>query len=60
LSGLYYLVFGVYAPFTHAWHSAVPVSGTGQLLRNVYDGVLGGTLVVFNHFRQAEYEAGSL
>ncbi len=53
VAGLYYLLFEVYAPFTHAWHAAVPSAGTRHLLRNVYEGVLGGTMaqfVVFNHF----------
>jgi hypothetical protein len=53
VAGLYYLVFEVYAPFTHAWHTAVPSGGTRHLVRNVYEGVLGGTMaqfVVFNHF----------
>ena len=51
--GLYYLLFELYAPFTRAWHHAVTDNGTRHLLRNVYEGVLGGTLaqlVVFNHY----------
>jgi len=51
--GLYYLLFEVYAPLTRAWHTAVASNSTRHLLRNVYEGVLGGTLVqfvVFNHF----------
>jgi len=53
VAGLYYLLFEVYAPFTHAWHAVVPSPGTRHLVRNVYEGVLGGTMaqfVVFNHF----------
>jgi len=61
--GLYYLLFEVYAPFTHAWHAVVPGDGTRHLLRNVYEGVLGGTLVqfvVFNHFAKRRTTVGRL
>ena len=61
--GLYYLVFEVYPPITHAWHSAVPGSSTRHLPRNVYEGVLGGTLaqfVVFNHFARRRAKRGPL
>ncbi len=61
--GLYYLLFEVYAPITHAWHSVVPSNSTRHLLRNVYEGVLGGTLaqfVVFNHFARRRARLGRL
>lgn len=61
--GLYYLLFEVYTPFTHAWHTAVQSNGTRHLLRNVYEGVLGGTLVqfvVFNHFAKRRQKLSRL
>jgi hypothetical protein len=61
--GLYYLVFEVYPPFTRAWHTAVASNSTRHLLRNVYEGVLGGTLVqfvVFNHFAKRRVKLGWL
>ena len=68
--GLYYLLFEVVHPVKHAWDTLLttqsahvlgrPLLSTGHwnldrhLVRNVFEGVLGGTLaqlVVFNHFR---------
>jgi len=61
--GLYYVLFELYAPFTRAWHTVVPSDSTRHLLRNVYEGVLGGTLVqfvVFNHFARRRTKLGWL
>ncbi len=61
--GLYYLLFETYAPLTHLWHRTVPSNSTRHLLRNVYEGVLGGTLaqlVVFNHFAKRRTELNAL
>jgi hypothetical protein len=58
--GGYYLLFEVYRPFTDTWHAAVSDNGTRHLLRNVYEGVLGGTLaqlVVWNHYSKTRSEA---
>ncbi len=61
--GLYYLLFETWAPITHVWHGTVADSGTRHMLRNVYEGVLGGTLaqfVVFNHFAKRRTKLGWL
>ncbi len=60
---LYYLLFETWAPITHLWHDTVADNGTRHMLRNVYEGVLGGTLaqfVVFNHFAKRRTKLGWL
>jgi len=61
--GLYYLLFETWRPITDLWHHAVPANSTRHLLRNVYEGVLGGTLaqfVVFNHYAKRRTKLSGL
>jgi hypothetical protein len=59
---LYYFLFGAdgaffwgyHAPLNDWWHQTVPDDVTRHMLRNVYEGVLGGTLgqlIVFNRYK---------
>lgn len=59
---LYYFLFGAdgaffwgyHAPLNDWWHHLVPDDHTRHMLRNVYEGVLGGTLgqlIVFNRYK---------
>lgn len=60
VAGLYYLLFEVYAPFTHAWHTVIPNSTYRHDVRDVGEGLLGGLAgqqVIWNHYKKSTWKA---
>ena len=52
---LYYLLFEVWPPMTHAWHTVVPNSNLRHDIRGVAEGLVGGLLGVgycWNHYKR--------